>query len=64
MNERIKDLLPVPWTFPFPDRELYTKEQMVHLAETIVRECSRFTNEQLAFDTVDGQMIREHFGLE
>jgi hypothetical protein len=33
-------------------------------AELIVLECSRFTNEQLAYDSVDGQMIREHFGVE
>lgn len=39
MNERIKELLPKPWTFPYPDREMYTKEQLAHLAELIVKEC-------------------------
>ena len=36
MNERIKRLMPKPWTFPYPDRELYTKEQMEKFAELIV----------------------------
>ncbi len=39
MNKRIKDLLPKPWTFPYPDREMYSREQMEFLAELIIQEC-------------------------
>lgn len=38
MSKRIQDLLPKPWTFPYPDREMYSKEQMVHFAEQIAKE--------------------------
>jgi hypothetical protein len=31
--------MPNPWTFPYPDRELYTKEQFEKFAELIVAEC-------------------------
>lgn len=41
MNERIRELMPKPWTFPYPDRELYTKEQFEKFAELIVQECAR-----------------------
>jgi hypothetical protein len=41
MNERIRELMPKPWTFPYPDRELYTKEQFENFAELIVQECAR-----------------------
>ena len=40
MNERIKELMPKPWTFPYPDREMYSKEQMEHLIVIVVRECA------------------------
>ena len=41
MNERIKQLMPNPWTFPYPDRELYTKEQFEKFAELILLECTQ-----------------------
>jgi len=43
---RIKELLPKPWTFPYPDTELYTKEQLVFLAEQVVQECIKVCLEQ------------------
>lgn len=39
MNKRSKDLIPKPWTFPYPDREMYSKEQMEHLINVVIREC-------------------------
>jgi len=39
MHSRLKELMPKPWTFPYPDRELYTKEQFEKFAELIVDEC-------------------------
>ena len=61
MNERIKELMPKPWTLPYPDRELYTKEQFEKFAELIVRECAELVeyNSKGA-----GRDIREHFGVE
>jgi len=47
MNKRIKELMPKPWTFPYPDRELYTKEQMEKFAELVVRECITQINEAI-----------------
>ena len=40
MNARVKELMPKPWVFPYPDREMYSKEQMEHFAELIIRECT------------------------
>jgi hypothetical protein len=39
MNDRIKELFPSPWTFPYPDREMYSREQMEQFGELIIREC-------------------------
>ena len=39
MNNRIKELIPTPWTFPYPDREMYSKEQMEQLGKQIAKEC-------------------------
>ena len=38
MNTQLQERLPQPWTFPYPDREMYTKEQMLHFAEQIAKE--------------------------
>lgn len=63
MNERIKELMPKPWTFPYPDRELYTKEQFEKFAELIVKECSNIV---LHYADVDegATVMRKHFGVE
>ncbi len=76
MNERIRELMPKPWTFPYPDRELYTKEQFEKFAELIVRECAEVAQD---FVTVENNKlvekihispwhlqdkIKEHFGVE
>jgi hypothetical protein len=75
MNKRIKELMPKPWTFPYPDRELYTKEQMEKFAELVVRECITQINEAIP-DTdcsVSGAYktakiaamtrVKDHFGV-
>jgi hypothetical protein len=70
MNERIKELIPRPWTFPYPDREMYSREQMEHLAELIVRECVERiqTVGVLEHMASTGDMfadaVLEHFGVE
>jgi len=61
MNERIKELMPKPWTFPYPDRELYKKEQFEKFAELIVRECAELCDIN---DKEQGDILREHFGVE
>jgi uncharacterized membrane protein required for colicin V production len=61
MNDRIKELMPRPGVFPYPDREMYTKEQLVHLAELIVQECCKLLKEsgdnweEFARNPPDGQ---------
>ncbi len=77
MNERIRELMPKPWTFPYPDRELYTKEQFEKFAELIVRECMNICAEreediririkderQAATAYMCRAYIKEHFGVE
>lgn len=76
MNKRIKELMPKPWTFPYPDRELYTKEQMEKFAELVVRECITQINEAIpdtdcsasgAYKTAKIAAItrvKDHFGVE
>ena len=67
MNERIKQLMPKPWTWPFPDRELYTKEQFEKFAELIVQECAEVadnadaTREKWQSISV---FIKERFGVK
>lgn len=77
MNKRIKDLLPKPWTFPYPDREMYSREQMEFLAELIIRECVSLCANVECDDELsdydggfkDGallcqQEIKQYFGVE
>jgi hypothetical protein len=76
MNERIRELMPKPWTFPYPDRELYTKEQFEKFAELIVKECIGCC-EQVISDPVPASVdtwlnggsqcideIKQHFGVK
>lgn len=46
MSTRIKQLMPNPWVFPYPDREMYSKEQMEHFAELLVKECINIVIDQ------------------
>lgn len=63
MNERIRELMPKPWTFPYPDRELYTKEQFENFAELIVQECIDVVSQSTA--SPNGyQSLMKHFGVE
>ena len=70
MNERLKELMPKPWTFPYPDRELYTKEQFEKFAELIVKEClDQCYNRGMNDELYEGQLkaasyIEQHFGVE
>jgi hypothetical protein len=64
MNERIKELMPKPWTFPYPDRELYTKEQFEKFAELIVRECAHIAWLNSTEDNISHTVIKQHFGVE
>lgn len=60
MNKRIKELMPKPWTFPYPDRELYTKEQFEKFAELIVQECVKIIEhgmDHTEYDDVEKSMI-------
>ena len=69
MNERIQELMPKPWTFPYPDRELFTKEQFEKFAELIVQECALLV-QGVPTDTMGYQYhtadkkIKDHFGVE
>ena len=67
---RIKELMPTPWTFPYPDRELYTKEQMMHFAKSIVEEtlkevdeCCYGRGENSWYYEEDKKWIRMYFGV-
>jgi hypothetical protein len=71
MNERIKELIPRPWTFPYPDREMYSREQMEQFAELIVRECMGVAKgmrnpSNLNYKPSDHFVneLRLHFGVE
>jgi hypothetical protein len=65
MNERIKELIPRPWTFPYPDREMYSREQMEHLAELIVQECAEISENYAggSMPVLIACAIKEHFGV-
>jgi hypothetical protein len=70
MHSRLKELMPKPWTFPYPDRELYTKEQFEKFAELIVKEClDQCYNRGMNDELYEGQLkaasyIEQHFGVE
>lgn len=76
MNDRIQELIPRPWTFPYPDREMYSKEQMEQFAELIIRESIEQVNEAIpetncsasgAYRTAKNATIfriKDHFGVE
>jgi hypothetical protein len=65
MNERIKQLMPKPWTFPYPDRELYTKEQFEKFAELIVAEMLQICEDHPAWTgRMIGEQIKQHFEIE
>ena len=64
MNERIKELMPKPWTFPYPDRELYTREQFEKFAELIVRECADISDASFHNGSAGYLAILKHFGVE
>lgn len=71
MNRHIKDLLPKPWTFPYPDREMYSKEQMEQFAQALLKECIVMFQEAMTGqeDDVDyglaeaQYLITKHFGI-
>jgi hypothetical protein len=57
--------MPKPWTFPYPDRELYTKEQFEKFAEMVIRECAGKVDWILAEGgKTQGDLIKEHFGVK
>jgi hypothetical protein len=67
MNDRIQELMPKPWTFPYPDRELYTKEQFGKFAELIIRECiDTVLDSSVEYATRPqiAEELKEHFGIE
>ena len=68
MNERIKQLMPKPWTWPYPDRELYTKEQFEKFAELIIEQCG-IVGDNWVDNEDDGKnrisdKFKEHFGVK
>ncbi len=64
MNERIRELMPKPWTFPYPDSELYTKEQFEKFAELIVQECAKVATMNQYQSYTTGHYVLKHFGVE
>lgn len=40
-EEEISKLIPKPWTFPYPDREMYSREQLLHFGNLIWNEAYR-----------------------
>jgi hypothetical protein len=64
MNDRIQELMPKPWTFPYPDREMYTKEQFEKFAELIIRECAKIADsaDESACEWIGGNILT-HFGV-
>ena len=66
MNERIREFMPKPWVWPYPDRELYTKEQLEKFAELIVRKCAHVGfNAAYPGQGVDvSAAIKRHFGVD
>jgi hypothetical protein len=65
MNERIKELIPRPWTFPYPDREMYSREQMEHLAKLIIKECLGDLKERIALRYQGSEKDRDiAYGME
>lgn len=67
MNERIQELMPKPWVFPYPDREMYSKEQLEKFAELIVKECGNYLNspEFIGRSDLDWAMVlNEYFGVK
>jgi hypothetical protein len=56
--------MPNPWTFPYPDRELYTKEQLEKFAELIVRECAVIIGSMEEPHQDIAKLVKQHFGVE
>jgi hypothetical protein len=68
MTKRIQELIPQPWTFPYPDREMYSREQMAHMAELIVQECAAVSQDhgRTYYDSHGdriAKLIKQHFGV-
>ena len=60
--------MPKPWTWPFPDRELYTKEQFEKFAELIIEQCG-IVGDNWVDNEDDGKnrisdKFKEHFGVK
>ena len=73
MNERIKELAEqagmVSYTEPTKSGDsitfdMYNNFNHEKFAELLIRECARFVNEKLETDSVEGGMIRDHFGAK
>lgn len=67
MNERIEKLMPKPWVFPYPDREMYSKEQFEKFAELIVKACVEDCRDMFMVGSVSWNLLNEkldHFGVE
>lgn len=58
MNERIKELERQCWNHQ--TNHLDTEK----FAEMIVRECARYVDRAITDGDVDGQSVKEHFGID
>ena len=65
MNQRIKDLMPKPWTYPYPDRDMYSREQLEQFAIDIITRCAIIATKcQNTNNEHPGAEILDYFNVE
>jgi hypothetical protein len=65
MNERIKELMNQAAKQYYADTgEIKPNDMMYIFAELIVRECADFVSETATIETLLGDRLKEHFGVE
>jgi hypothetical protein len=65
VNERIKELMNQAAKQYYADTgEIKPNDMMYIFAELIVRECADFVSETATIETLLGDRLKEHFGVE
>jgi hypothetical protein len=65
VNERIKELMNQAAKQYYADTgEIKPNDMMYIVAELIVRECADFVSETATIETLLGDRLKEHFGVE